>query len=450
MRFRQIYLMKTKCPRSELVAVQRLMENLRYFKFAYSKIYCIFPGKKDHENIVIHVHSNEGDVVFAPKTVDEYVDYEAEKLDAQQLGDNRFRLRVPIVSTSGDFSGLLVFELTEDRIPEDRGEIFENLLMMVEEDPDISEIFFQSLIPDGVIMYNNRGQAIFSNHVSALILRRLNIKPELVKTYNFTQLFQTLGKTETNPDIRVCTIHPVERRGFRISMLAVPIFHREKCIGSLLSICDVTSQAQYEEELQVKAPIIQEIHHRVKNNLQTITSLLRLQMRRDKSRPLVRALTQSINRIISIALIHEALSKEEMEMVNIKESLHDLLQVIISNMVEINKDIRGEIKGQDVFMTANQASNISLCVTEMVQNAIQHAFSYRSSGVIKITLEQVDNEVIICVEDNGNGISPSNVRRDSLGIQIIKTITRESLGGTFTIESHRYGTLGKIVLPKSS
>lgn len=448
MKFRQTYLMYTNCPPAELVATQKLMENLCYFTFMFTKIYCVFPGRNTSDNVVFYIHSKEGDPTFLPKWTGDFVDYELAAPTIEPFS-NKIRVKIPLRSNAGEYKGLLVCEQEKDWGPVDRGYLFEKLVLLVEEGSKISDIFSQSLIPDGIMLFNNKGQAIFFSHVTTLILSRLNIKAESIKKYGFPELFQGLGETEEALDNSVCSLRTVGKKGFKIALLNIPVFHRGDFAGNLLIISDVTSQMRYEKELQAKAPIIQEIHHRVKNNLQTVTSLLRLQMRRDKSRPVVRVLTESINRIISIALIHEALSKEEVELVNIKDSLRDLLQAIISNMVELNKDIRGEIRGQDVFMTANQASNVSLCVTEMVQNAIQHAFSYRSNGMIRISVEQGDQEVTISVEDNGSGISPASISGKSLGLQIIRTITQESLGGSFSIEGHRYGTLGRIVIPKS-
>ncbi|MHB9093566.1 MAG: sensor histidine kinase [Eubacteriales bacterium] len=450
MKFRQFYLMHTNCPGSELVVTHKLLENLRFFTFMFSAIYFVFPGRKNSGNVAFYVHSQDGDEVLVPKPLGGLVEYNRESTDVECLEAGKTRYSVPLISSNGEYCGLLVFEQLKDRETLDHGDIFENILKLAAEDAKVSEVFFRSLVPDGIILFNRKGQAVFFSQMTTLILSRLNMKPEIIRRATFSELFHKLAERDDSVDISVCTLQTVNKKGFNISLLNLPVFHQEHCVGNILVISDVTSEMRFEKELQAKAPVIQEIHHRVKNNLQTITSLLRLQMRRDKAKPVTRALTKSINRIISIALIHEALSKEEMELVNIKESLRDLLQVIISNMVEQNKDIRGEIRGEDVFMTANQASNISLCVTEMVQNAIQHAFSYRSGGAIKITLEQNDQNVIITVEDNGNGISPASMRGGSLGLQIIRTITKESLGGTFSIESHRYGTLGRIVLPKSS
>jgi len=218
-------------------------------------------------------------------------------------------------------------------------------------------------------------------------------------------------------------------------------------MGMMINIVETSLIKNMFKEVICKSTIIKEVHHRVKNNLQTIASLLRLQKRRTNSSVVGKAFIESINRISSIALVYEALSQEGENVVDMRDCIKNILSMIIGNMVEPNKSIKGEIRGQDIYLNGNQASNVSLCITELVQNAIEHAFVFRKNGNIIVTLKQVNNEIIITVEDDGVGLSSKKSKPGSLGLDIIQMITKESLKGSFKLESHTYGSVGEIRFP---
>lgn len=236
---------------------------------------------------------------------------------------------------------------------------------------------------------------------------------------------------------------------FDVSMIFNPLFVNGEFQGILLIVSDLTLIKKKEKELIEKSTVIKEIHHRVKNNLQTITSLLRLQMRRTNLKIAEKVFTESINRILSIALIHEALSKQDLEVINIKQTSYNILQMILSNMVDPNKDIRGEVSGDDIYLTATIASSLSLCITELIQNAVEHAFVNLTEGNIRISVEENNNEIIIIVKDNGIGVTTAKIENESsLGMQIVKTIIQQNLKGEFSLEGQRYGTIALIRFPK--
>jgi two-component sensor histidine kinase len=234
---------------------------------------------------------------------------------------------------------------------------------------------------------------------------------------------------------------------FQFFMITFPIFIGEACYGVIVSITEISMIKTMLKEVINKSTIIKEVHHRVKNNLQTIASLLRLQTRRTNSYVVGKAFMESINRISSIALVYEALSQEGENVVDMKDCIKSILSMIIGNMIEPNKSIKGEIRGQDIYLSGSQASNVSLCITELIQNALEHAFVFRKNGNIIVTLRQVNREIIITVEDDGVGLSSKKSKVGSLGLEIIQMITTESLKGSFKLESHTYGSVAEIRFP---
>lgn len=226
----------------------------------------------------------------------------------------------------------------------------------------------------------------------------------------------------------------------QIGMLAIrfPIPTKD---GGTLSFVLLTDSAT-----DSKSAVIKEIHHRVKNNLQTIASLLRLQMRRLNSKKVEKAFNESINRISSIALIHEELSRGGIDKINIKSATANIMEMVLSSMVPPGKNITGELGGADIYQDADKASSLSLCITELLQNSVEHAFPMRKKGVILVEITEVDNDAVITIRDNGIGFSGRKAK-NSLGLEIIEMITVEKLKGTFTIEGHMDGTVSVIRFP---
>jgi two-component sensor histidine kinase len=221
----------------------------------------------------------------------------------------------------------------------------------------------------------------------------------------------------------------------------------EKYQGMLICFYDISSVKNMLQEVINKSTVIKEVHHRVKNNLQTIASLLSLQTRRTDSPVVEKALGESINRITSIALVYEALAKDGANVVNMGECIKNIMGMILNNMVEPNKAIKGEIRGREIYLNSSQASNVSLCVNELLQNAVKHGFALRKNGNIVVTLNQVNQEVIITVEDDGVGMTGKKTKGNSMGLRIIQMITTESLHGSFRLESHTYGTIAEMRFP---
>ncbi len=239
----------------------------------------------------------------------------------------------------------------------------------------------------------------------------------------------------------------LEVDGFSFMVSACPVMSDELQVGTLIMVSDTTEVREMQQEVINKSTVIREIHHRVKNNLQTIASLLRLQSRRSGNSSVEKALLESINRISSIALIHETLSKEGKNTVNIMDCVQGIMSMVLSNMQEPGKTIRGELQGQDIYLNSSQASSISLCITELIQNAVEHAFVIRKKGNVLVAIEQTGSEVIITVEDDGVGFQGHKAKGNSLGLQIIEMITAENLKGTFRLDGHTYGSKAEIRFP---
>lgn len=303
-----------------------------------------------------------------------------------------------------------------------------------------------SLIPEGVIFLTVK-EEIWTNSIASEILQHLELDAGRLLTELFGGEDDSFKKMLYNKNVMV-----MERslKQYDITGIIIPVFaDKETAQGLLCILSDSTLIHQKDKELVSKSAMILEIHHRVKNNLQTIASLLRLQMRSVKSRTVENAFMESINRITSIAIIHEELSKAGLNEIDLKETIKSIMEMILENMVVRTKYITGTISGDNVQISTSKASVLALCITEMVQNSVKHAFSYRGKGSIHVTIEEKGGVVTIICEDDGVGYNPQK-NKSSLGMDIIRMLTEETLKGQFYIEGHTYGTISKIMIPSQN
>jgi signal transduction protein with GAF and PtsI domain len=243
------------------------------------------------------------------------------------------------------------------------------------------------------------------------------------------------------------------------ALLAVPLIVRDKVIGvfncykgrphqfakeeiSLFStLANQTALAIENSSLIVRSAVVREMHHRVKNNLQTIAMLLRLQLSDGRQVSGREVLTETINRILSIAAVHEILSVEGFRLINVRDLLERVTHTVGQTMARPHQSVDVAVEGQDLHMPSQQASSVALAVTELVQNAMEHAFPDRTAGRIRILLEQTEREWIVDVADDGVGL-PAGVdplATENLGLKIVRALATEDLGGRFDVTAGEGG-----------
>ena len=263
------------------------------------------------------------------------------------------------------------------------------------------------------------------------------------------------------------------------SLLCVPLRVRERVIGVLncytgephtstpqeiglfQTLANQTALAIENARLVVNTAVVREMHHRVKNNLQTIAMLLRLQLGEGRGGG-EEALRESINRILSIAAVHEVLSEKGFRLADVKQVLTQVAQNVTQNMLYPHKDLRVEVRGDEITLPSRSATALTIAVNELVQNALKHAFVGRDEGRITVTLrnrppglrpEAQSEGFEVEVQDDGVGLSPggppprgrsAESPRQSLGLQIVETLVSQDLGGQLRIERGERGTCATI------
>lgn len=217
---------------------------------------------------------------------------------------------------------------------------------------------------------------------------------------------------------------------------------------------DITELRKKDEELLIKSVVIKEIHHRVKNNLQTIASLLRLQERRAECDETKIVLRDCVNRVNSIAIVHEYLSQQDTGLIDVGKVAKGIYQAIISSMLNPDFALQADFKAAEVQLPSDKATSIALILNELLQNTIEHAFEGRMSGMLQVRFAEEEQQYVLSIADDGVGLPEGfslNGRRQSLGLKIIKTMAEADLQGSFTLTNREEGgTLALVTIPKGA
>lgn len=224
----------------------------------------------------------------------------------------------------------------------------------------------------------------------------------------------------------------VDAGGATVLLRTLPLVVDGASAGAAVLIRDVTEVKRRDRALISKDATIREIHHRVKNNLQTVAALLRLQARRTVNAEGREALIESVRRVSSIALVHDALSMSVDEQVNLDEVIDRILP-IMNDVASVDRPIRINRVGDLGVLDSDRATALIMVITELVQNAIEHAFDPAAAeGSVTIRAERSARWLDVVVHDDGRGLPDgfSLETSDSLGLQIVRTLVSAELDGT--------------------
>lgn len=244
-------------------------------------------------------------------------------------------------------------------------------------------------------------------------------------------------------------VEEVSERGQTMTLSCHPLLHDGGVIGSLVLIRDITDLRDREQLLLSKDATIAEIHHRVKNNLQTISSLLHLQTRRLSSDEAVTALTESVRRIRSIAVVHEILSHRAGDEVPFSEIIQSLVRNVRDGLLDPETAVRIDVEASDHVLPSDISTTLAVVLSELLQNTIDHAFdrSQTTSGTphrVLVQFQATPIEVRLTVSDTGCGF-PEGFdieTADGLGLTIVQTLVASDLGGTIEVGSRHSSRVG--------
>ena len=286
-------------------------------------------------------------------------------------------------------------------------------------------------VGDGLLVLDAHGQITWASPNALSSLRRLGVAQNVLDRH-----LDDLGVGETPINQALKTGHLMDGELARgdnyVRIRMVPLLEGDSAVGALVLARDVSELRQKDRVILVKDATIREIHHRVKNNLQTIASLLRLQGRRLQSQEAKAALNESVLRIGSIALVHETLSVNPQDTAEFGEVARRIGQMVSDGLVLPTQEIEVKVSGQAGPLGADLATPLAVTLAELLQNAIEHAFPDERSGTIKVELSREGDEVVLVVWDDGIGISGNVLKGARLGLQIVRSLIDE-LGGSMTV-----------------
>lgn len=212
-----------------------------------------------------------------------------------------------------------------------------------------------------------------------------------------------------------------------ILYLVFKLNRRRKLVESTNKKITIQNKA-INKSLNEKEILIKEIHHRVKNNLQVISSLLNLQLNSAENDLAREALSDAHGRILSMALLHQQLMiKDEQSVVELSEFIRTLGKSLESTLVSREHPIKINYDLDKIFLSIDVASPVCLIANEVLVNSIKHAFTNKSNGEINISLKQNASGIMLCIQDNGSGfdIEKQKAKKLSLGLEIIDTVAEQ-------------------------
>ena len=212
---------------------------------------------------------------------------------------------------------------------------------------------------------------------------------------------------------------------------AIPLRPREDHIGALILLRDVTDLRRRDRELVTKDATIREIHHRVKNNLQTVAALLRLQGRRLTEPDARAALAEAERRVGTIAIVHETLSETGEESVDFDE-VADRLGRMVTDVGAVTVSVRVQRTGSFGQLPSETATVLAMVLTELLQNAVEHAWPDGGAGRLEVAVRRTP-ALRVEVRDDGVGLPAGFDPTRSLGLSIVRTLVESELGGAFTL-----------------
>jgi two-component sensor histidine kinase len=286
-------------------------------------------------------------------------------------------------------------------------------------------------VGDGAMVLDEEARVRYASPNATSVLHRVGITSNIVGMH-LGELGFNDGPVRSSYERHEPVLEEFEQGEVTVLTYSLPILAGGEVTGGVLLVRDVTELRRRDRLLLSKDATIREIHHRVKNNLQTISSLLRLQSRRLTNEEAKAAVNESVRRIRTIALVHETLSREAGDDVAFAEIVRPLLRLAEESLQSPDRPVRFHIDGDGGKLPATVATPLSVVLTELLQNAVDHGFPEGSGGGnVTVRLHNDGSEVRVEVIDDGLGV-PSGFDLDQatgLGLVIVRTLVTTELAG---------------------
>jgi two-component sensor histidine kinase len=299
-------------------------------------------------------------------------------------------------------------------------------------------------VGDGLVRLDFEGRVVFASPNARSAYHRLGLATDLVGVdfaKTSAKLARRLGPVDEALAVvasgRAAGGAEIENATAVVTLRGVPLHRAGRHVGSLVLVRDATEIRRRDRALLSKDATIREIHHRVKNNLQTVAALLRLQSRRIDSPEAREALDEAVRRVGAIALVHETLAHTPGERVDVDEVV-DRLVALVREMSLASRSVTVRRTASFGILPAEVVTPLAMALGELLQNAVEHG----GGADVALTPTRVGKDLVVEVVDAGPGIPPDRdpFATGRLGLQIVRTLVTEELGGELELTAGPDGT----------
>jgi two-component sensor histidine kinase len=296
-------------------------------------------------------------------------------------------------------------------------------------------------VGDGLLRLDKHGRVMYASPNAQSAYRRLGLATDLVGTH-LGETTAHLCKSPVPVDEPLAAVVggrtpreiEIESNGSVVQLRTIPLVVGGTRIGAVVLLRDVSELRWRDRELMTKDATIREIHHRVKNNLQTVAALLRLQSRRLRVPEGRAALDEAVRRVGSIAVVHETLSHTPEELVDFND-ITDRVIMMAGEVSSPETRVTPKRTGSFGVLPAAVAMPLAMVLTELLQNALEHGLSDRS-GLLEVVATRQDDRLSVTVADDGAGLPGDfDAEATGLGLQIVRTLIVGELGGHLDFRS---------------
>ncbi|HWQ43797.1 MAG TPA: PAS domain-containing sensor histidine kinase [Desulfosporosinus sp.] len=405
----------------------------------------------------LYAHSVVGELAFATSEPAVYRTFQTGKTSRNVRGLSQEGIPieqtvVAIRNAADDVIGVLIMErdITEEIRQEEQVEFLtqtaerlSNTLMYL----STTGSQFEDWVENGLFVINKNTKITYVNKKAAQIYKDVHGFEASGNDFSLA-----MCNCATIDELLINLKNPVEFciLGKSYFFQVYPLVTYGELSGCVISFRDITDIRKKEQELNAQSTVIREIHHRVKNNLQNIAALLRLQMRRSNLDVVKAEFSASINRIISIAMVHDVFACQNSDSVDLKDLCQRILNGLLESSALPEQTIKTYIEGQQVILPSSQAVPLALVINELLANSFKHGVRFLEKGVITLAILETKEKIQLSVSDNGpDPLVPfDQVQQRHLGLQIVDSLIGEQLGGEFQMERIEGMTCVTVSFPK--